>query len=97
MFAEYFDKAMHKAEYELMEDGTYFGEIPGFEGVWGNGKTIEECRKDLIGALEGWLVLKLWDHDDDIPVLGNLSLTPRRLRIRNKVEPSTPARSRKAS
>ena len=53
---------MHKARYELMEDGNFFGEIPGFDGVIASGRTLEECRDDLVGALEGWLLLKLWDE-----------------------------------
>ncbi|HLF76629.1 MAG TPA: type II toxin-antitoxin system HicB family antitoxin, partial [Dehalococcoidia bacterium] len=40
MFAEYLAKALQGAEYELIEDGTYFATIDGFPGVWGNGKTI---------------------------------------------------------
>ncbi len=32
----------------------------------GSAPTLEECREDLRGALEGWLILKLWDNDDDI-------------------------------
>ena len=40
MIIEYIDKAMHKAEYELIEDGTYFGRIPGFPGVWGNAANL---------------------------------------------------------
>jgi predicted RNase H-like HicB family nuclease len=106
MFAEYLSKAMHQAEYELIEDGTYFGMIPGFPGVWGNGRTLESTREDLVDALEGWLLLKLWMHDDDIPVLGRLSLTPQRRSLRSEkpltaapvknAATSTP-RSRKAS
>ena len=38
MFTEYVEKAMKQADYELIEDGTYFGDIPGFDGVWGNGE-----------------------------------------------------------
>ena len=97
MISEYIDKAMRKATYELIEDGTFWGEIPGFHGVWGNGKTLEECRDDLKSALEGWLLLKLWDNDDDIPILGRLSLTPRRMRLRGPNGSATPTRNRKAS
>ncbi len=81
MLTKYIDKAMHLATYEAIEDGTYFGTIPGFEGVWGNAATLEACRDDLRGALEGWLVLKLWNNDDDIPVLGRLSLAPKGVRL----------------
>ncbi len=37
MFNEYLDKAMQHAHFEQIEDGTYFGRIPGFKGVWSNG------------------------------------------------------------
>ena len=32
MLNEYIDKAMQYAQYEQIEDGTYFGRIPGFKG-----------------------------------------------------------------
>ena len=44
MFNEYVDKAMQHAHYEQIEDGTYFGWIPGFKGVWANKPTEQECR-----------------------------------------------------
>ena len=95
MLTKYIDTAMKKAHYELIEDGTFWGDIPGFAGVCGNAPTLEECRDDLQGALEGWLLLKLWDRDDDIPVLGRLSLKPpRRSRGHGTAEPQ---RNRKAS
>ena|SRR5207249_1149923 len=97
MFTEYVKTAMKKAEYEIMENGEFFGRIPGFPGVWGSAADLEACRNDLMGALEGWLILKLWLNDDDIPVLGRLNLTPRGLRPRKKRESSTSARTLKAS
>ncbi len=39
--------------------GTWFVEIPGFEGVWANGDTVENCRMELIEVLEEWLILNL--------------------------------------
>jgi hypothetical protein len=33
MFNQYIDKAMRHAHNEQIEDGTYFGQIPGFKGV----------------------------------------------------------------
>jgi predicted RNase H-like HicB family nuclease len=97
MFSRYVEKAMHKASYQLMEDGTFFGEIPGFQGVWGNAATLEECRDELKSTLEEWLVLKLWDHDDDIPILGRMSLIPRRAKLSKEHGTALPERSRKAS
>ncbi len=42
MLLEYLEKALEKAEYKKLEDDSWFAQIPGFEGVWANGKTAEE-------------------------------------------------------
>ena len=63
MIFEYCQKALEKAEYKKLEDGTWFAEIPGFKGVWANGNSVEESRNELISVLEEWIVLKLRDGD----------------------------------
>lgn len=74
MLFEYIKGALERAEYKKIEDGTWFAEIPGFEGVWANGKTIEECRKELMEVLEEWLILKLRDRDK-IPDIKGAEIT----------------------
>ncbi len=59
MLTDYIHAAMHKATYELLEDGTFYSEIPDFPGVWANAQTLEACRDDLQDALEGWIILGL--------------------------------------
>lgn len=60
MLAEYIDKAMEQARYEIIEDeGTYWGEIPGLQGVWARHATLEGCRRELREALSDWLALRL--------------------------------------
>jgi predicted RNase H-like HicB family nuclease len=63
MLQSYIDAALKKGEYKKLEDGTWFGEIPGFQGVWANGNSVEECRQELIEVLEEWLLLKIRDND----------------------------------
>ncbi len=63
MINEYVQHAIKKAQYKILEDGSWFAEIPAFKGVWANGKTIEDCREELIDVLEEWLILKLRDGD----------------------------------
>ena len=63
MIIEYCQKAIEKAEYKKLEDGTWFAEMPGFKGVWSNGETVEECRRELLTVLEEWIILKLRDRD----------------------------------
>lgn len=63
MLIEYMQAAIENAEYKRLEDGSWFAEISGFEGVWANGKSVEECRKELMDVLEEWLILKIHSKD----------------------------------
>jgi len=59
----YIHAAMSEARYKMLEDGTYFGEIPGARGIWANKKSLEKCRESLQDVLEEWIVLKLRDRE----------------------------------
>ncbi len=60
MLASYLDKAMEQAVYEIIEDEkTYWGEIPGLQGVWALHANLEGCRRELREALSDWLALRL--------------------------------------
>lgn len=52
MLTSYIRAAMHRAAYKILDDGTYFGHIPGFDGVWANTETLEACRDELEDVLE---------------------------------------------
>lgn len=73
MLTAYINAAMTRARYKIIEDGTYFGEIPGLRGVWANAKMLEACRQELQEVLEDWLVVKLRDGDL-IPRIGRIQL-----------------------
>ncbi|PTN32001.1 type II toxin-antitoxin system HicB family antitoxin [Desulfonatronum sp. SC1] len=73
MIQEYCQNAIARAEYKKLDDGTWFAEIPGFQGVWANGESIEACRQDLWSVLEEWLVMKIQDGDP-LPCFNGLSL-----------------------
>lgn len=60
MLTEYIRAAMRRARYEILEDdGSFYGDIPGFDGVWANAETLEVCREELEEVLEGWIILSL--------------------------------------
>lgn len=59
MLTTYIQAALRKARYEILEDNTYYGEIPGFAGVYANDETLEGCREQLQEVLEGWILLGL--------------------------------------
>lgn len=63
MLTEFIVKQLKRAQYKLLKDGTYFGEILGLKGVWANAKNLEDCREELRSALEDWVLFKLKDGD----------------------------------
>jgi len=63
MLTDYISQKLTQARYKILEDGTYFGKIPGLQGVWASEKTLEKCRETLREVLEEWLILKLRDGD----------------------------------
>ena len=73
MLTAYIQAAMRRATYKILDDGPYFGEIPGFPGVWASEETLEDCRRVLQEVLEEWLLLQLRD-DVELPTLDGLSL-----------------------
>ena len=73
MLIEYISKAMAKAVYEKLEDGTYSGKIPQCPGVIAFGETLYQCQEELRSVLEGWLIVKI-RHGDKLPVIGGINL-----------------------
>ncbi|MEA3485450.1 MAG: type II toxin-antitoxin system HicB family antitoxin [Candidatus Aerophobetes bacterium] len=60
MITEYIEAALARATYEIIQDEEpYYGEIPGLQGVWASGKTLEECRHNLKEVIEGWIIVRL--------------------------------------
>ncbi len=75
MLTEYIRAAMHRAKYEILpDDGTFYGEIPGFQGVYANAATLEDCREQLQEVLKGWIVLGL-RLGHALPVVDGIELT----------------------
>jgi predicted RNase H-like HicB family nuclease len=71
MLTDYIRAALARSEYKQLDDGSWFAEIPGFEGVWANAATVEACRTELAEVLEEWLLLKIHDHDPILVVDGH--------------------------
>jgi predicted RNase H-like HicB family nuclease len=60
MLIDYLKAAMQRARYELLaDDGTFYGEIPGCEGVYANATTLEACRDELAEVLEDWVLFRI--------------------------------------
>ncbi len=73
MLTQYIQKAMYKANYAILEDGSFYGEIEGFSGVYANATSLELCRELLQEVLEGWIILGL-RLQHDLPIIDNIDL-----------------------
>lgn len=74
MLRAYLDAAMKRAKYEILPDGSIYGEIPGLDGLWVSAPTLEACRDELASTLEDWVVLGL-QLGDELPELDGLSFS----------------------
>jgi len=73
MLIEYINKAMSKAVYDKLDDGSFSGKIPQCPGVIAFGETLYRCEHELKSSLEGWLIVKI-RHGDKLPVIGRINL-----------------------
>ena len=63
MLTSYIRAAMGQARYEILpDDKTYYGEVPGFQGVYANAPDLEACREELESTLEDWILLRVSRH-----------------------------------
>ena len=75
MLTDYIRAAMRKARYEILpDDGTFYGEIPGFDGVYANADTLESYREELEEISEEWILLRVFKHLP-LPAIDGIDLT----------------------
>lgn len=75
MLSRYIQAAMRQAKYEILsDDGSFYGEIPDFQGVYANAETLEDCREELAEVLEEWIFFRLSDNLP-LPVVNGLKLS----------------------
>ncbi|MCI0488593.1 MAG: type II toxin-antitoxin system HicB family antitoxin [Blastocatellia bacterium] len=60
MLTKYINAAMRRAKYEILsDDESFYGEIPGFDGVYANAATLEDCREELEEVMEDWILFQV--------------------------------------
>ena len=65
---------MAKARYEILSGNEgFYGEIPGFQGVYAEAKTLEGCREELASVLEDWVLFRV-SKNLRLPTVGGLRL-----------------------
>ena len=74
MLTQYIQAAMRQAKYEILnDDGSFYGEIPDFQGVYANAATLEDCREELAEVLEEWIFFRI-SRNLSLPVVNGLQL-----------------------
>lgn len=64
---------MRQAKFEMLPDGSIYGHIEGFEGVWASARTITACRRELQEVLEEWMLFRL-KHNLPLPIVAEIDL-----------------------
>lgn len=73
ILSDYLNRALSQAEYDKLEDGTFFGRIPSCKGVVGFAATLRECEDQLRSVLEDWILVGL-KLGHPLPVLDSIDL-----------------------
>ena len=73
ILSDYLENALAQAEYDKLEDGTFFGRIASCKGVVAFAGTLRECEAELRSTLEDWVLVGL-KLGHALPVLGDLDL-----------------------
>ena len=73
MLTRYLRAALHRATYKAFDDGSFFGEVPGFDGVWANAGSLEACREELEEVLEEWILFRV-SRQLLLPAVDNIGL-----------------------
>ena len=73
MIEEYLNAGMKLAKYKLLEDNSFYANIPEAPGVWANAETLEDCRDELREVLEDWVLLGV-ARGHEIPIFLGFSL-----------------------
>jgi predicted RNase H-like HicB family nuclease len=79
MLQAYIRGALGRARYEILEeDGSYYGEIPDFGGVFANATSLEKCREELEEVLEEWVLFRV-SRNLDLPTVDGIQLQVRKV------------------
>jgi len=77
MLTQYLSAAMASAQYRSLGGGEgFYGDIHGFQGVFAQAATLEDCRTELASTLEDWLLFRI-SRNLPLPTVQGLDLTIR--------------------
>ena len=77
MITQYVAKALERAHYRLVDDGTFAATVRGLRGVIATGSSLEACRRDLASVVEEWVLVRV-ARGLPVPALGKAVVKVRR-------------------
>ena len=77
MITRYVARALERAHYRLLDDGTFAATVRGLRGVIATGATLEACRSDLTEVIEEWVLVRV-ARRLAIPALAGATIRVRR-------------------
>jgi predicted RNase H-like HicB family nuclease len=77
MIVRYIEKALARARYEQLEDGSLCATVSGLRGVIAVGRSVEECRRELAEVVEQWVLVRI-ARRLNVPKLGGVVVKVRR-------------------
>jgi len=77
MITRYIERALERARYELLADGTFAATVRGLRGVVATGATLEACRRALAEVIEEWLLVRV-ARGLEVPSLDGATVRVRR-------------------
>jgi predicted RNase H-like HicB family nuclease len=77
MISQYVATALERAQYRLIDKGTFAATVRGLRGVIATGPTLEACRRELAEVLEEWILVRV-ARGLAIPPLGKAVVRIRR-------------------
>ena len=77
MITRFVARALGRAQYRLVEDGTFAATVRGLRGVIATGTTLETCRRDLAEVIEEWVLVRI-ARGLTVPALDGATIRVRR-------------------
>jgi predicted RNase H-like HicB family nuclease len=77
MVSQYVATALERAQYQLLEDGSFAATVRGLRGVIATGATLEACRRALAEVVEEWILIRV-ARGLAVPALGKAVVKIRR-------------------
>ena len=77
MILKYIAKAIGRARFEKLEDGSICATVPGLKGVLALGDDRRECKVQLAEVIEEWVLVRV-SQGLSVPKLDGVGVQVRR-------------------